>query len=647
MSRFRKKANFMNMFGRAEDDRSLLHSSSKLEGSIGDMSGIYRKDTDLDHQPANDSPEEFSLNFLDREASTNNPSMNTNTLGSTKSQTNDTGGLNNQHTHPESPKIVSPDRAHRVEGGKSVSPRRTIREKLRGSLAAVGDHPVSPTKGSMRRHFSERILGTGKPLDRSPKNSKVNHIGEIKVNFATITEQNTNQPQEMKVETDSPPKSKILLKSFSKIARKSKEKPRVDAVLTDSLNTKVMATVQTVHSSDLQHSFHQLNLGEMVPEVFCEAVKSKELVKDLKKRNKDHYMMNDSSSEDESSTDVSEESLDVIGNETDEEQGNEDNDIARSAENGKDDLFTHVKANHVKAETQIGHGTDSPGGFDVSENKTTESHGPTENEISPSGAHATKIRKLCTNEVVELGRKPRRSKNSEHEVRTWVRSSSRDQQRRRSGKESTAIQTVELAFSPPSSPKIETKRCVTENDMSSRHEEDKLRKSPQSNRSSPRQYNNRDAIGSKKSNGKLSAFLMPDELNDPASDLCFAEMKAVLDDFERMDISDFLKHPNEHLKDVDLNMSTVPFTSCYIDVKDLDFSENTALGSMTAIGGGGNELQLIDSSPDLADMSCRFRRLHDELEQSKERLLLSSREVSRADLEIKQLKQRLDQLIRR
>jgi hypothetical protein len=642
----------MNIFGKAEDDRSLLHSSSKLDGSIDGI--LYDKDPE-EEQPASDSPEERSANSLDAAAvSTQNTSKNATTP---KEERHDiyVDGPDNQD-HPESPKTISRDRVSHFDREKNVSPRRTIREKLRGGTPiAAGEKPTSPRKSFMKRSISERITGAVKPVERSPKgSSKVRHIGEIKVNFAAVadSQQNQNSATVVKSETDSPPKTKTLLKSLVKKARKSKENSRIDTTAYGSLKTKVAATIQVVHSSDLQDSFNQINLGDFVPEVICQAVQSKDLARDFKKRNNDHYRMSDSSSDDES-TDVSD-SLDMPITQAEVEPVHDHdplhNTMSHPSERSNEDLIARSARTDVEEETLCSTGAEFPCAFNSTGDKTDENSGPTEEEEYTFGTLSKRRETFFETQEANLGRTPKEKNHvqMENELRTSTRSSSREKPRRRSWKDALATQTVEVAFSPPSSPKEErqVRRSILEVPVAGNNNKEKSCRSPPSKRTSPSQRKNEVALENRQFDEKQGLSSMPDQLNDPASDVHYAEMKAVLDDFERMDIADFLKHPNEHLKDIDFNMSTIPLASCYIDVKDLDFSENTTLCTTSEkYQCEGTELQL-DSSREVTDISFRYWRLHEELEQSRVRFMMTSQEVAQTEREVEQLRQRLDEIKR-
>jgi hypothetical protein len=642
MSRYRKKPNFMNIFGKAEDDRSLLHSSSKLDGSIDGI--LYDKDPE-EEQPASDSAEECSGNSLDAAAvSTQITSKNATT------QIEDTheihvDGSDNQD-HPESPKATERDRVSHVERDKNGSPRRTIREKLRGGTPiAGGEKHNSPRKSFMKRSISERFMGAVKPVERSPKGgSKVKHIGEIKVNFAAVAEphQSQNSATIVKPETDSPPKTKTLLKSFVKKNRKAKENSRVDTAAHDSLKTKVTATIQIVHSSDLQDSFNQLNLGEFVPEVICQAVQSKDLAHDFKRRNNDHYRMSDSSSDDES-TDVSD-STDMPSTQAETEQVH-DHDPIRNAmshpsERSNEDLNAYSARTDEEEETRFSTGAGFPCAFDSLEDKAHEHSGKTKEAVHSLGT-------LPESEETNSSRTPNEKKymQTEKEPRPCTYLSSHEKPRRRSLKETLATQMVEVAFSPPSSPKEErqVRRSVAELLVAESNDKGTSCRSPPSKRTSPRQRKNEVAPKCRQFDEKLGTLPMSEQLNGSSSDVQFAEMKSVLDDFERMDIADFLKNPNEHLKDVDFNMSTIPLASCYIDVKDLDFSENMTKSEKYQYE--ENELQ-FHSSREVTDVSFRYWRLHEELEQSRVRFMMISQEVAQSEREVEQLRQRLDELER-
>lgn len=661
----------MNIFGRADDDRSLLHSSGKLDESIPDMPDSFRQGVDLD-QNAKDVLQEFNQRCLDASASTDSSPVHS--PGPKKLQSNDIDFFDDQRPNLEMFERSLSDLALPVEQEEAVSPRRGTREKLRrgaqlGSPTAAGEQPASPRKSFVKRGFPERFLGAVKTTDRSPRGgSKTNHIGEIKVNFAAVSgvQQNLNQVLEPKAEKDSPQKVKTVLAQFAKKSWKPKEDPQANAVTID-LNEKVEATVQKVQASELQHSFHQLNLGEMVPEVVCEAVKSKELVNDLKKRHKHLYMMNDNSSDDES-TEVSE-SLDMVENREEElEREVIDIPMSKSAESDHDDFFDCIPMKHVEEETQTTTGAEFSSMFDASmfdaspqdDNETNEHTKLIKNR---SEEYTTKDGKQNTSGEADVGRKSRRNNkkiHTEYEVRTWVRSSSIDQQTEKTAVESTSSRTVEPVFSPPSSPIAETNsmpsgterksRCrETEKEKSGDLEHTKTRGSPRSSRSSLYQTTIREELRDRKVKNKLRPNIKPGELNDAILDARFTEMKAVIDDFGRMDISDLLSRPDEHLKDVDLVMKEVPFTSYFNHLHDLEGGLNLDGMRIDAVAerlgvGSGNEI--IESSPGTDGTSCRYHRLQEELEQSKIRLFLSSQEVIRMEREVEWLEHKLDEIKR-
>ncbi|GAX11707.1 hypothetical protein FisN_7Lu092 [Fistulifera solaris] len=324
--------------------------------------------------------------------------------------------------------------------------------------------------------------------------------------------------------------------------------------------------------------------------------------------------------------------------------------MSHPSERSKEDLIAHSARIEEEEETLFLTVTEFPCAFDSTEDKTDEHSGPSKEEQHILGTVPKRTETLVESEEAKLSRTPKEEKyiQTEKELRLFTRSSSREKPSRCSLKETLATQMVEVAFSPPSSPKEERqeRRTAQESLVAENNDKERSCRSPPSKRTSPRQRKNEVASKCRQFDEKQGPSSMPDQLNDPTLEVHFEEMKAVLDDFDRMDIADFLKHPNEHLKDIDFNMSTIPLASCYIDVKDLDLSENTTM----CVKGEKyqceeTELQ-FNSSREVTDVSFRYWRLHEELEQSRVRFMMTSQEFAQTEREVELLRQRLDEIKR-